>query len=181
MQSTTKPKVTIADPTTPSQQLGIDIQGRATVNVNGLVTVDTEFPAAAALVDTAGNPIVPMAGVCLLVFNGTTWDRLRAASVRKDLNAIAIGAIATVWTPAAGKRFRLMGGVLSVSAAASVLFEDNAAGAGSFVFRTPKLAADTPYNFDLGQGFLSAAINNLLKATSSAAASVTGTLYGTEE
>lgn len=34
MQSSTKPKVSIADPTTPSQQLAIDSSGRATVNTN---------------------------------------------------------------------------------------------------------------------------------------------------
>jgi hypothetical protein len=73
-----------------------------------------------------------------------------------------------------------MGGWISVSAAASVLFEDNAGGAT--VFRTPKLLVDTPFAFTLGgNGFLSAAANNVLKATSSASASITGTLYGTEE
>jgi hypothetical protein len=98
----------------------------------------------------------------------------------KGLNALAIGTIATVWTPASGKKFRITGGSISVSAAASVLFEDNAAGAGNFVFRTPKLLADTPYTFSLGDGYTSVAADQVLKATSSAAANVTGTLWGTE-
>ncbi len=98
----------------------------------------------------------------------------------KDVSAVAAGSIVTVWTPASGKRVRFMGLTISVSAACSVLFEDNSAGAGNFVFRTPKLLADTPYTFDLGNGKMLAAADNVLKATSSAAANVTGTLYGVE-
>lgn len=135
----------------------------------------------AALADAAANPTVGGLGSYLIVWNGATWDRLRTPATRKDHSATAIGSIVTVWTPASGKKVRLMGGCISVSAAANVLFEDNSAGAGNFVFRTPKLAADTPFNFDLGNGVLLAAANNVLKATSSAAANLTGTLYGTEE
>jgi hypothetical protein len=142
-----------------------------------LVT-DTELPAAAALADAASNPTTPLVGAALLGFNGTTWDRLRTPTTYKALAAVAIGSIATVWTPASGKKFRLMGGSISVSAAVSILFEDNAAGAT--IIQLPKLAVDTPYNFDLGNGILSAAANNVLKATSSGAANVTGYLYGCE-
>ena len=45
---------------------------------------------------------------------------------------------------------------------------------------TPKLLADTPYTFDLGNGKQLSAAGNVRKATSSAAANVTGTLYGVE-
>jgi hypothetical protein len=96
----------------------------------------------------------------------------------KDLNAVAGGSIVTVWTPATGKKVRFMGLTISASAACSVLFEDNAAAAT--VFRTPKLLADTPYTFDLGNGSQLAAADNVLKMTSSAAANITGTLYGVE-
>jgi len=142
-------------------------------------TVDTELPAAAALSDAASNPTTPLVGACLLYWNGASWDRVRAAGIGKDLNAVAGGSIVTVWTPTSGKRVRLMSGSISVSAACSVLFEDNAA--GTTVYRTPKLLADTPYSFDLGGGYLLSAANNVLKLTTSAAANVTGTLRGTEE
>ena len=81
--------------------------------------------------------------------------------------------ITTVWTPASGKKFRLMGGTLSCSAAVSILFEDNTAGAT--IFRTPKLLVDTPYTFEVrgGQGFLSAVADNVLKATSSGSGVIT--------
>ena len=41
------------------------------------VTADTELPAAAALADATANPTTPVIGGCLLLFNGTTWDRVR--------------------------------------------------------------------------------------------------------
>lgn len=104
---------------------------------------------------------------------------LRTPDKYTDLNAVAITTIATVWTPVAGKKFRLMGITISVSSACSVLFEDNTA--GNTVFRTPQLAANSPYNVDLANGYLSATINNVLKATASTGTvTITGTLYGTE-
>jgi hypothetical protein len=107
-------------------------------------------------------------------------EGLRTPDVFKDVNAVAGGSITTVWTPTSGKRVVFMGLTVSVSAACSLLFEDNSAGAGNFVFRTPKLLADTPYTFDLGNGVALSAVDNVLKVTSSAAANITGTIYGVE-
>lgn len=108
--------------------------------------------------------------------------RARVPDTFKDVATVAAGSIVTCWTPATGKKVRLLGGSISSSAAANVLFEDNSAAAANFVFRTPKLLADTPYTFDLGEkGVLLSAANNVLKMTSSAAANITGTLYGCEE
>jgi len=106
-------------------------------------------------------------------------DSLKVPTTFKTVKAAAVGTIATVWTPAAGKKVRLMGGCISLSAAASLLLEDNAAGAD--VFQSPVLAANTPYNFDLGNGVLLSHADDVLKATSSAAANLTGTFYGAEE
>lgn len=39
------------------------------------VTVDTEFPAAAALSDTTANPTAPMMGAALMYWDGTQWVR----------------------------------------------------------------------------------------------------------
>lgn len=114
-------------------------------------------------------------------FNGTSWDKVRISNISKDVSAVTVTTITTLWTPASGKKFRLMGGTLSCSTAVSILFEDNTAGAT--IFRTPKLLVDTPYTFEVrgGQGFLSAVANNVLKATSSGAGVITGTLWGLEE
>jgi hypothetical protein len=47
-----------------------------TVSVSGTVTVDSELPAAAALADNTSNPTVPGVGAFVMVFDGSTWDRL---------------------------------------------------------------------------------------------------------
>jgi len=141
-----------------------------------------EYPDAAALADALANPTVTQLAALIMGFNGTTWDRFRVPTVFTRVNGVDISTIANVWDPTAGKKFRLMGGTFSVDVAESVLFEDNAADA--FVFQTPTLGVDTPYFFDLGPiGVLSAAADNILKATATGAGTVTmtGTLYGTEE
>lgn len=110
---------------------------------------------------------------------GKTYSARLAPSRRVDLSAVNINAIATLVTPASGKKLRLHGGCISVSAAGAVLFEDNAVSA--FVFRTPKLAADTPYNFALDQPAALAAADNVLKGTGASGATITGTLFVSEE
>ena len=105
--------------------------------------------------------------------------RSAGSGLRVGVSAVTITTIATVLTPSTGKKFRLLGGYISMSANASVLFEDNVA--GTTVFRTPLLLANTPFYFELGSGYLSSAANNVLKATSSAAGALTGTLLYFEE
>lgn len=150
---------------------------------DGATRVVLAGAAPGTLGDATANPELEAMAAYNLFYNGATWDRLRKPNVFKDVNAVAIGSITTLWTPTTGKKFRLMGGAISASAAVSVLFEDNSAGAGNFIFRTPKLLADTPFIFVVGDGngFLSAAVNNVLKATGSGAANLTGTLWGCEE
>lgn len=149
---------------------------------NSIGSVDTELPAAAALSDAASNPTTPTVGAANLQWDGAQWLRNRAAAKFGDMSAVTITTIATVYTPTSGKKARLLGGTFSVSAACSVLFEDNAAGAGNFIFRTPKLAADTPYFFAFPHNpVVGASANNVIKATASAAAAITGTLFCSEE
>lgn len=45
--------------------------------VQGTVTVDSEMPAAAALADATANPTTSTVGAGALMYNGTTWDRVR--------------------------------------------------------------------------------------------------------
>lgn len=92
-----------------------------------------------------------------------------------DLSAVNINTIATVATPASGKKLQLIGGSISLSADASVLFEDNSAATANFVYRTPLILAKTAYDFWSGKILSSA--DNVLKATSSASATITGVLW----
>ena len=104
---------------------------------------------------------------------------IKSAGKRKDMAAVTITGITTVLTPTSGKKYRLLGGDISVSAAASVLFEDNTAGVT--IYRSPLMATATAFSFDLGPGYLATAADNVLKATASAAGAITGTLYYAEE
>lgn len=107
---------------------------------------------------------------------------LRVPSTFKKVVVASIGTIKTVWTPATGKKIRLLGGSFSVSVATSVLFEDHTAAAGNFVYQTPKLLQDTPYPMDLGpKGVLLSAEDHVLKATAADDCTITGTLWGVEE
>lgn len=57
-----------------------DTSGRQVVRIasaDSTLTVDTEMPSAAALADGASNPTSPIVGAAGLVYNGSTWDRLR--------------------------------------------------------------------------------------------------------
>src|SRR5260221_12214115 len=86
--------------------------------------------------------------------------------VFKPIKAVAITAATpvAVWTPATGKRFRLLGFCLVPTVAASILFED-ATGGGNEVLRFPLTAAgpNAQIPVSLGQfGCLSATANNAL-------------------
>lgn len=77
---------------------GLDVD---VTRVTGTVTVDSELPAAAALADATANPTVPTVGADNLLYNGTTWDRMRGDTtngldvdvtrVVPDVTATALG------------------------------------------------------------------------------------------
>src|SRR5258708_20206177 len=66
--------------------------------------------------------------------------------VFKPIKAVAItaGTPAAVWTPAAGKRFRLLGFCLVPTVAASILFEDATGGTNEFLPFPLTAARPTP-------------------------------------
>lgn len=112
-----------------------------------------------------------------------SWDRLRVANVVKDIasTAVTAGTPVTVWTPTAGKKFRLLGWSLSLSVAGSIIFKY---GAGSVtLFRTPAVAAagitDNPPGF--GNGTMPNAANDVLKIDVTASGNVAGFVFGMEE
>lgn len=94
---------------------------------------------------------------------------------------VALGAgttETTIWTPATGKKFRLMGYVLTVGAGSTMTFKDNTGGATIFASRS---ATDQAVTVDLGNGILSGAVNNVLTVTRGTSATLDGVVWGTED
>jgi hypothetical protein len=112
------------------------------------------------------------------VYRAFPGGNIAAAPVKfADVNGLAVGSGATVYTPSSGKKFNLLAFSVSASAGASLLLEEVGTTTKT-VYRTPVLAANTPYTFSLGDiGYRSTQANATLRVTSSAAASITGTFH----
>jgi hypothetical protein len=131
----------------------------------------------------------------LFGWNGASFDRVRVANVSHTALVTAAGTT-PVWTPTAGTTFRLMGYTIDVAgtlAATGVQTIQLADGATVFknhladVIETTAVGdagSTTNIGADLGQGFLSAAANNVLNIVLGSAM-VTGgvaiNVWGTEE
>lgn len=115
------------------------------------------------------------------VWQGTGWDRQRTPLVFKNLSAVVITTETTIWTPAAGKKFRLMGYCLAQGVATgAVTLKDNTAGATIMIIPPNTIGVAFCSN-PMGNGILSATINNLLTATGASTETITGYVFGTEE
>jgi hypothetical protein len=114
------------------------------------------------------------------LFNGATLDRPRTPNTFKTLAALSVtaGTPQAGWTPTSGKKFRLMGFMLSLSVAGAVILKDS----GTEVVRTCLMAAGAGLASPrMGNGILSAAANNVLNIDVTATGTVSGFLFGCEE
>lgn len=117
------------------------------------------------------------------IFNGSTWDRLRGANIFKNVDGVAVtaGTPATVWTPAAGKKFRILGWSLSLSVAGAIILWDNT-GKSLEAFRLPAMPiGQGTVAPELDNGYLSAAANNVLQIDCTASGTIHGHIFGVEE
>jgi hypothetical protein len=151
----------------PGSQLIADGAG---ANVS-LLPADAMAPASGTVA------LFPMAG---MLFNGATFDRPRTPNVFKTLSAVVITSETAIWTPASGKKFRLMGFMLAQGVATgAVTFKDNTA--GTTILIMPQHTVGVGMVVYLGNGILSAAANNVLTATGVSTETLTGFVFGTEE
>lgn len=185
------------------------------LNVTGIVSATTSgvvefspYPASLTLPPgTAADNADGLAGSAVggtrtvaeqFQFNGATFDRVRVPVVFKTVTTAAGGNTA-LWTPAAGKKFRLMRFIVDVTSNAAsaggvvdeITFQDAAVAMpiGFSVFAPAVAVTTTQGGFtsgwiDLGNGILSSTINNALNVNLSAALSageVRVTACGTEE
>lgn len=115
------------------------------------------------------------------LFNGATWDRARGPVVFKGVNSTftSAGGDQALWTPAAGKKFRLLGFALSFSAATAILLKDGLGGTQIYsTYTAVNGYVGTP---PMGNGILSGAANNVLAINPSADVGVRGFVFGVEE
>jgi len=70
-------RVTATAYTTGTINVTLNTSAADAVGVGATITVDTEIGAAAALADATANPTTGSLGALGLLFNGTTWDRMR--------------------------------------------------------------------------------------------------------
>lgn len=146
---------------------------------------------------TSGTALL---GQAQYMWDGAGWERVRVANVFKRFQTTSSASNATVWTPATGKKFRLIKLIIEFSENVSTAGSNNAAyemlDGGTLIlpstgiFFIPTAAVTTGYGnqrvvFDYGpNGILSAAANNVLGFTlSSALATGVCTVFtmGTEE
>ena len=95
-----------------------------------------------------------------------------------NVSAVAVDVEATVWDPAAAKKFRLQKLHLVGSVDGDYVFKD---GTGLATILTVPMKAAVPVTLDLGHGILSGAADRLLTCTGPALSVLSGTLMGREE
>jgi hypothetical protein len=115
--------------------------------------------------------------------SGQVPTGLRSPDTFVTIKAVAItaGTPVAIWTPPAGKRFRLMGWSLATSAATNVIMEDSSGGANELLRCGVAAANVASISPDLGNGYLSTAANNALYFDVTASATISGFVYGVTE
>lgn len=159
-----------------------------------MATADTPVQGNTNLQDGSGNKLSlgpadsqALAGTVPATQMGQTGTGVvsveRVANIIKNVpgTAITAGTPVSVWTPASGKKFRILGYHLSNTVAGSIIFKDGVSSPPE-VFRTPIQAINTGTpSPPLGNGYLSSAANNQLWIDVTASGNVHGFVVGIEE
>jgi hypothetical protein len=117
-----------------------------------------------------------------VVYNGSTFDAQRGGNGSVKQSTITTATTTAVWTPASGKRFRLLSAIISTDTAMRVYLQD----ATGQIIASFRLAANATVTIGQGNGlplngYLSSAANNVLNVVTGAAGNVDVTVAGTEE
>lgn len=118
-----------------------------------------------------------------LGFNGASFERVRVGKVYRHIEYLTLpdATGTTIWTPASGKKFRLMGISVSCGSAGRLAIRDGNSGT-DFIARFLYAGADTK-TFDFGNGYLSLQADRVLELRNNSGATVNAwvTAWGTEE
>lgn len=140
---------------------------------------------------TTGNSDLSMAGALLYVaslnmyvnLTSQLMERVRTPTTFKAGSGASNGDN-TIWTPTAGKKFRIMGLFLSngTANAQTIQIKDNTAGTVIFAVVLPAtVGANVNWAVGLQNGYLSTAANNVVDMNISSANAVYYSVWGTEE
>lgn len=140
----------------------------------------TSGPASAPTWNATITTVIDTGNNYPLSFNGQVLSRARSPGKFVSVNAVSIATETTVWTPASGRRFRLMGYQLSGTGAQNIVLKDNTAGTTILVIPGITIG-QLNFSPSLGNGILSAAANNVLTANAGGTNAISGYFYGTEE
>lgn len=159
--------------------IGVSSIGAVMASPLSTVAVGDTATSYQSFVVNAGLGVI---GIGSSLYNGSLWERQRTPTTFKTAAATAAGSTA-VWTPAAGKKFRLMrfkiqvtsNATLAAGAIETITLLDAATDMQltHSVFIPAAAVATTPLMesgwIDLGNGILSSTINNALNISLSAA------------
>lgn len=126
---------------------------------------------------------VPDAGSVQRVVPVTDTNQINVPNRYTSFNVTvaSVNTVATVWVPAAGKRFRMMGYTLSAASAAFGTWRQAGVASTAFQFNTPRLAPGTTISTVEGISYEAPTVTNALCIDSSVAGVVfTGTVWGSE-
>lgn len=116
-------------------------------------------------------------------YNGALWAKRRISNIFKNRADASITAAtpATIWTPTAGKKVRVLKGQLSAAVAGQITIVNKTA-ANAILLESPKLAAGGIWDFDLGEGgILAASANDVIGIDVTVTGNVGGWIGGVEE
>jgi hypothetical protein len=153
----------------------------ATDDINGVhhQLVKLEYgPLDQATLVTTSSPL-PVGGLVVVGTDASgnlQFDYPRRAAVFKSFDFVAGTGTVNVWTPASGKRFRLLQAVVTTDVACTLSFQDQGT-----TFAVARTAAGQPLVLSFGNGYLSTAVNRLLQIQRGTSATLTGTVMGVEE
>jgi len=142
----------------------------------------TSGPTVGPTFQITGVQVLDSGGTYPIVFNGQTVSRQRAPNVFKTFSLTSVATETAIWTPAAGKKFRLMGYQLtSGTVGGDVVLKDGTGLATIMTIPFGAAAGSSQTAPPLGNGILSGAINRVLTATGAATQTISGYVFGTEE
>ena len=176
-----------------AQAVGTHIKDEAIASGDTLVLMgvsDDGGNVVPVVLDASGNlPVVfggalgaiSLDGGSLPVVQYDGLDTTREPKVFKSFSGTVITSETTIWTPASGKKFRLMGFVITQGVAeGDITLKDDTG--GTTILTIPSTPVGQPLAFSLGRiGLLSAVADNVLTATGVSTETISGFVYGTEE